>query len=66
MLSLAIKAKNSSGTQHLIIDTDKEGNHFLTLVGSYNGEPIQIDFDEMNDNDISDFVTLLISRKRGG
>lgn len=61
MLSISIKARNSSGLQHLYIDTEEDG-HFLTLVGRYKDEYMQIDFEPLTDKDIKDFINLLQSR----
>lgn len=61
MISISIKAQNSSGRQYLTMDTE-DGQHHLTLFGDYKGEPIQIDFDPLSDADVLDLMTLLRAR----
>lgn len=46
-LDIKLTAKNSSGEQELWLS--KQGKEYsFTLCGVYNGEEIQIDFDEMS------------------
>ena len=46
-LDIKLKAKNSSGDQVLWL-SKQDGWYNFTLCGDYNGERIQIDFDEMD------------------
>lgn len=46
-IDVKLKAKNSSGEQTLWLQED-DGDYYLTLVGKYNGENIQIDFDTLS------------------
>ena len=60
-IELRITADNSSGYQQLVFQSC-EGGHQLTLVGHFNGQPIQIDFDELAPSDVEDLIYFL---KRG-
>lgn len=57
-MELRITADNSSGNQQLVFQSC-EGGHQLTLVGHFNGQPIQIDFDELEHQDIKDLIYFL-------
>ena len=46
-IDVKLKAKNSSGEQTLWLQED-DGDYYFTLVGKYNGENIQIDFDTLS------------------
>jgi hypothetical protein len=67
-LSFSLTAKNSSGKQSLFITSDKENNEVnFTLVGEYQNNPIQIDFDPINQEDyqeLVDYLNILKSRFR--
>ena len=50
-MTFKLKADNSSGRQDLIVDPyhpDTPGQVAITLVGQYEGEEIQIDFDPVD------------------
>ena len=64
MLSLVLKARNSSGCQNLFFDRDDDGTIRPTLVGRHEGREIQIDFDDLTDSDIDDLIAFL-KRRRG-
>ena len=53
-----LKASNSSGNQLLHFNKANNGLH-LTLTGDFKGDNIQIDFDELNQEDLEDFISLL-------
>jgi len=53
-----LKAKNSSGIQTMFLATDN-GEFWMTLVGDYKGEKIQIDFDEMTVTDLEDMKAAI-------
>ena len=57
-IALCLNAKNSSGIQRLIVDTDKKETN-LTLIGEFKGEPIQIDFDPLTANEVRELILLL-------
>ncbi len=60
MISIALKAKNSSGLQHLILDyNDEEKDFSFTLCGTYEGKNIQIDFDPVQKYEIQDLMSLI-------
>jgi hypothetical protein len=67
-LSFSLTAKNSSGKQSLFITSDKETNEInFTLVGEYQNNPIQVDFDPINQEDyqeLVDYLNILKSRFR--
>ncbi len=46
-IDVKLKAKNRSGEQTLWLQED-DGDYYFTLVGKYNGENIQIDFDTLS------------------
>lgn len=51
-----LKAKNSSGEQTLFIDINEkylDGLVALTLVGTYEGNDIQIDFDPIDEKEFA-------------
>ena len=57
-IELRITADNSSGYQQLIFQSSQDGYN-ITLVGHFNGQPIQIDFDELEQQDIKDLIYFL-------
>lgn len=63
MLTLGLRAKNSSGTQRLFFDKEENDEFSFTLVGEYKGEPIQIDFESMTGEEIEDLICLVRARK---
>ena len=60
-IALCLTAKNSSGLQRLIIEKDKKQT-LLTLVGEFNRNPIQIDFDSLSVNEVKELISLLENR----
>lgn len=57
-IEIILKAKNSSGEQELSLTRD--GDEFwFTLCGRYNGEKIQIDFDEMTKDQLLEVRTMI-------
>lgn len=63
MISFALKAENSSGIQHLIIDYNEEEKDFsFTLCGNHKGEAIQIDFDPLTADEMDDLVSVIEAR----
>ena len=60
-IALCLSAKNSSGIQRLIIDTCQEETA-LTLVGEFNGDSIQIDFDPLTHGEVRELISLLEHR----
>jgi len=68
MKTIEIKAKNSSGEQTLYIDKyiddENEEIYSFTLVGNYEGQDIQIDFDELTPDEFRDFIAKLYKLTR--
>ena len=59
-LTFGFTASNSSGKQSLIFTKDAElGCVQPTLVGAYNGNDIQIDFDGLDKEDLSDLISFM-------
>ena len=52
-IDIALKAKNSSGEQKLHL-TEDCGEYSFTLLGDFNGDKIQIDFDCMRRSELED------------
>lgn len=52
-IGFKLTAENSSGKQDLYM-TEDGGEFWFTLCGTYNGNPIQIDFDKMTRSEIED------------
>lgn len=64
-MTFYLKAENSSGTQRLIVDPDHEdldGQAAITLVGEYEGEQIQIDFDPVDRDILKTNLQMLINQ----
>tara|TARA_R100000322_G_scaffold52917_1_gene32854 strand:+ start:592 stop:855 length:264 start_codon:yes stop_codon:yes gene_type:complete len=64
MMSLVLTADNSSGRQNLFFDRQDDGEISVTLVGVYEGREIQLDFDNMTERDLDDFISYLQRRKQ--
>lgn len=57
---ITLKAKNSSGKQKLYLDYHEEFNDVTaTLVGKYEGESIQIDFDSIKPKQLKQMIKRL-------
>ena len=52
-------ADNSSGKQRLHFTKGEDGGLYLSLTGVYDEKDIQIDFEELNSDDIGDLIHLL-------
>lgn len=63
-LSFVLHAKNSSGHQMLDIERIADGTYGFTLYGQLDGNPIQIDFDDLSQRDMDDFVAFLSLRSK--
>lgn len=57
-IMFGIKASNSSGTQLLHFNKSDNGLD-LTLTGDLNGQNIQVDFDELDQEDLQDLISIL-------
>lgn len=57
-LNIAFKAKNSSGEQELFL-TQYGEEFYFTLCGDYNGQKIQIDFDEITKEKLTELKTMI-------
>lgn len=57
-MMFGLRAKNSSGLQLLHFDKTDKGV-FLCLTGKLNGEDIQIDFDELDSDEVGELIYLL-------
>lgn len=58
-IMFGLTAKNSSGTQKLYFTKNECDGVSLTLTGVYNGQDIQIDFDDLDRDEINDIIYLL-------
>ena len=63
-IALCLTAKNSSGIQRLVIDSSNLETN-LTLVGEFEGRPIQIDFDSLDAHEVRELISLLEHRLNG-
>lgn len=69
MMALALTANNSSGEQLLIFTRQKDGEITPRLIGRYEGKDLDVCFDEINGDDLDDFIAYLQAvraRKAGG
>jgi len=59
-LTFGFTASNSSGKQSLIFTKDTGIDWvYPTLVGEYNGNDIQIDFDGLDKEDLKDLISFM-------
>ena len=61
-LAFILTASGSNGEQKLYIDHDDEKTVWMTIVGEYKGEKIQIDFNSLNNlqfQEFADYVNLV-------
>jgi len=63
MLSMVLRANNSTGIQNLFFDRQEDGTVSPCLVGQYGEQYIQIDFDDLEDKDLDDLITFLKHRR---
>jgi len=65
MISFVLHAKNSSGDAYLSIDKQADGTYGITLLGTLDGNDIQIDFDSLSEYEIEDLANFIgYKRKR--
>ena len=63
-VSFVLHAKNSSGHQVLDVDRKDDGTYNFTIWGELDGKQIQIDFDDLSQRDMDDFVAFLSLRSQ--
>lgn len=63
-LSFVLHARNSSGHQMLDIEREPDGKYGLTLYGQLDGQPIQVDFDSLDQRDMDDLIAFISLRLR--
>ena len=63
-LSFVLHAKNSSGHQMLDVEREADGTYSFTIWGELDGKQIQIDFDDLSQRDMDDFVAFLSLRSQ--
>ena len=63
-VSFVLHAKNSSGHQVLDVERDADGTYGFTIWGELDGKQIQIDFDDLSQRDMDDFVAFLSLRSK--
>lgn len=63
-LSFVLHAKNSSGHQILDIERSIDGTYGLTLYGQLDGNPIQVDFDDLSQRDMDDLIAFISLRSK--
>lgn len=59
---LTLTAENSSGKQDLLVEPNHEDGVYFTLVGHYDGEPIQIDFDVVDPGPLKEKLQMLVEQ----
>lgn len=63
-VSFVLHAKNSSGHQVLDVERENDGTYSFTIWGELEGKQIQIDFDDLSQRDMDDFVAFLSLRSK--
>jgi hypothetical protein len=63
-VSFVLHAKNSSGHQVLDVERGADGTYGFTIWGELDGKQIQIDFDDLSQRDMDDFVAFLSLRSK--
>lgn len=62
-LDVLLSANNSSGAQKLYLILDDDSQYFFTLVGNYENKDIQIDFDTMSKEELTearDMINIML------
>jgi hypothetical protein len=65
-IGFTLSARNSSGEQTLAM-SEHNGEFWFTLCGTYNGKPIQIDFDTLTKSEMEDIkagIEILIQESK--
>lgn len=63
MISFVLHAKNDSGHQYLSIDKQEDGTYGITLLGTLDGQDIQIDFDNLSEYEIEDLANFIAYKR---
>lgn len=63
MLSIVLKASNTSEWLNLTLTPDKDGSLGLAIAGNYQGQYLQIDFDDLESDDVDDLIWFLQRRR---
>ena len=58
-LDVLLSASNSSGSQKLFLIMDDDGQYFFTLVGTYERKDIQIDFDTITKQELTEVRDMI-------
>ena len=58
-LDVYLTADNSSGKQRFILNKEKEGSYWFTLVGEYEGKDIQIDFTDSTLEELMELKAMI-------
>lgn len=64
MLSIMLIAKNSDEDLNMVLTPQDDGELSVTILGQHEGKDIQMDFNELETEDVDDLIWLL-QRRRG-
>lgn len=64
MMSLVLSSVDDGQWCNLVFTRQDDGEISVCLVGEHEGKYLQVDFEDLNETDLDDFISYLQRRKR--